>query len=148
MLWFQDPNSAHGGTLQITDFGHAEPSIFKSDIRKPGSRAAFSPSYQPPECDIPGGLIGVSSDIWSLGCLYLEFISWLLGSWNLVQEFQKKRLTVDPLYANIQTDTLFLIEKVRETGNLRVLIKPAVTSVNKPAINLVYSYSHKFTINF
>jgi serine/threonine protein kinase len=141
-------NSAPGGTLQIIGYGHAESSIFKSDIRKPGSKAASSPSYRPPECDIPSGLISASSDIWSLGCLYLEFISWLLASWNLVQEFQKKRLTVDPLYANIHTDTFFLIEKVPETGNLRVLIKPAATSVSKHAINLIFSCSRGFAVSF
>jgi serine/threonine protein kinase len=139
ILWFRDPNSPRGGTLQITDFGHAESSIFQTKIRKPGSKAAFSPSYRPPECDIPGGLISASSDIWTLGCLYLEFVSWLLGGWKLVHEFQTRRLLVDPLYSNMRTDTFFQVEKVPDTGNLKVLIKPAVTSVSKPTTNLIFS---------
>lgn len=39
------------------------------------------------------GKIGRSYDIWTMGCLYLEFIAWLLGGWELVREFTIVRTT-------------------------------------------------------
>lgn len=130
ILWFRDPSNAHEGTLQITDFGHAESSWSPTLLRVRGSKAAFSPSYRPPECDVVDGLVSPSSDIWTLGCLYLEFVTWLFGGWSLVEEFSNRRLTIDPFYASVHTDTFFEIAPLKKTGNLGVSIKQAVLEVS------------------
>jgi len=46
-----------------------------------------------PECDLPEPELNISSayDIWTLGCLYLEFITWSIGGWTLLVEFDKLR---------------------------------------------------------
>lgn len=130
VLWFCDPTKEMSlGTLKLTDFGLAEFNTFHSRSAKPKSKVANSPSYRPPECDLLDGKIGRSYDIWTLGCLYLEFITWLLGGWDLIQKFNKKRTTVDPMW-HMKTDTFFEIVYCDVTKTPGAMIKPAVTAVS------------------
>jgi serine/threonine protein kinase len=130
VLLFNDPNEHDNiGTLKLTDFGLAEFSALHSRSYKPKSKVATSPSYRPPECDLHNGVIGRSYDIWTLGCLYLEFITWLLGGWELIEEFTEKRAAFDPMWHDIPTDTFFEIVKCSATGTPGAMIKPAVTNV-------------------
>jgi serine/threonine protein kinase len=139
VLLFRDPDvDENMGTLKLTDFGLAEFSAFHSRSYKPKSKVATSPSYRPPECDLQNGVIGRSYDIWTLGCLYLEFITWLLGGWDLVQEFTKKRTSHDPMWADIPTDTFFEIVKCSDTGTPGAMIKPTVTDVSYPSYELIF----------
>jgi serine/threonine protein kinase len=130
VLLFSDTNEHDNiGTLKLTDFGLAEFSALHSRSYKPKSKVAASPSYRPPECDLHDGVIGRSYDIWTLGCLYLEFITWLLGGWELVEEFTAKRTTFDTMWHDMPTDTFFEIVKCSATGTPGAMIKPAVTNV-------------------
>lgn len=81
ILWFNGP---HEGMLKIADFG-------LTDFRSRTSRSyvnprsvACSPTYAPPEIalDMP---ISRAYDIWSLGCVYLEFVIWLMGGVDLLE---------------------------------------------------------------
>ncbi|EPE30998.1 Protein kinase-like (PK-like) [Glarea lozoyensis ATCC 20868] len=125
ILWFSDSD---GGTLKISDFGLSEYSTHHSKSYKPKSKVATSMSYRPPECDLTGGKIGQSYDIWTLGCLYLEFITWLLGGWELVKKFEKKRMSFDPMWCDMNTDTFFEIVKVHGERSIALAarVKPAV----------------------
>lgn len=46
-------------------------------------------------------------DIWCLGCVYLEFITWLLGGRELQVTFAVVRATPDVLQQSFKTDTFF-----------------------------------------
>ncbi|KAF4953292.1 hypothetical protein FSARC_12432 [Fusarium sarcochroum] len=80
ILYFEQGGSARG-RLVIADFTlmrfHSEESV---DITESG-KVGFSPTYRPPERDDGSGTIVTQSyDIWTLGCVFLEFLSWhLLG---------------------------------------------------------------------
>jgi serine/threonine protein kinase len=131
ILWF---NNRDGGILKISDFGLSEFSTKHSKSGKPRSGIATSPSYRPPECDIPGATVGPSYDIWTLGCLYLEFITWLLGGWELISRFQHMRMSIDHMWYDMVTDTFFEVEvkdvpdnKEKKTVGAR--LKPAVKRV-------------------
>ncbi|GAP89950.1 putative protein kinase [Rosellinia necatrix] len=92
--WF--PNSADAndrGTLKLTDFGLSEFHTESSRSNLAKSRIATSLTYRPPEYDMRDGKISRSYDIWTMGCLYLEFITWLLGGWDLVRRFTIARAT-------------------------------------------------------
>ncbi|KAK3328197.1 kinase-like domain-containing protein [Cercophora scortea] len=100
ILWFRD-DSESPGHLVIADFGlgrlHSSISKGKPESTSP-KRIACTPTYRAPECDwsLTGGGPPVSQayDIWSLGCVYLEFITWLLkGHGYGVDEFRRKRRT-------------------------------------------------------
>jgi len=129
ILWF---SNAEGGILKISDFGLSEYSMSHSQAYRPKSRVATSMSYRPPECDLTGGQVGQSYDIWTLGCLYLEFITWLLGGWKLVKEFERMRVSFDPMWYDMNTDTFFeLVEcsNNKSRGKFAARVKPAVTDV-------------------
>lgn len=105
ILWFNDRHHRKG-ILKITDFGLAEFKTSLSTFCRPQTRMVVSPSYRAPECDLSNG-VGRSSDIWALGCVYLEMITWLLGGRILMEEFFKVRLAIDPHWENMRTDAFF-----------------------------------------
>ncbi|KAF4634376.1 hypothetical protein G7Y89_g3741 [Cudoniella acicularis] len=93
ILWFQSSDNERG-ILVVSDMGL---SAFHRENSKSGiSRYKIPkvPGYSPPECDVKGGKISRAYDIWTLGCLFLELLTWLLGGWKLVGEFQEARRSV------------------------------------------------------
>ncbi|KAI0882889.1 uncharacterized protein GGS22DRAFT_195613 [Annulohypoxylon maeteangense] len=97
ILWFKgltdnDNGQFENDVLKISDFGltrwHGSISNEKTDIRK----LAISRSYRAPEYDLLWRPVSQLWDIWSLACLYLEFLTWYLCGWNEgVDEFSKDR---------------------------------------------------------
>lgn len=139
ILWFLNPNSdsTDRGVLKITDFGLAEFQRSANTIYKSPSKVAVSAGYRSPECDIKNGRIGQSHDIWALGCLYLEFITWLLGGWELLQKFQKIREAreLDECYGNVVDGKFFKITIGKDSEPV-AKIKGAVTQVSHEPIPL------------
>ena len=135
ILCFRDPNDAGLGTLKLSDFGVSEvnSSGSKSNKQK-ASRIPRTQSYRPPECDMHGEFVNQAFDIWTLGCLYLEFIAWLLGGYELVQSFAIKRQEPTDV-ENTDTppewflDTFFFT--YTKSGKTVAAIKSAVTKVSK-----------------
>lgn len=95
ILWFQSDKDPRG-ILVVTDLGLATFNREVSRSIQPGSSARV-PGYRAPECDIQGGVARRETDIWTLGCIYLELITWLLGGPVLLQELGDLRLSVDHL---------------------------------------------------
>jgi serine/threonine protein kinase len=130
ILLFNDAKESRG-ILKISDFGLAELNTRQSRSVKPRSQVGNSPTYRPPECDMPGKVIRRSYDIWTLGCLYLEFVTWLLGGRDLFEEFGAKRLTPDPWIFELKEDMFFEIVKCEDAdGTVGAMVKPAVTMVS------------------
>lgn len=133
-LWFADE-----GRFKICDLGEAE---LNSRLTKTGFRHELggTKSYLPPESVSEPKIIRQSYDIWSLGCVYMEFITWLLGGKELLEKFAKSRLSPDLTYP-METDTFFEIHpvndsahdenKMAEKGEKRYCVKckPAVVEV-------------------
>lgn len=86
-----------GGTyrLVISDFGltrfHSANSVSQVAHERVGG---FSQTYRPPEYDMKF-TISRAYDMWSLGCLFLEFISWFLLGWEEHELFAKARVKDD-----------------------------------------------------
>ncbi|KAI0458011.1 kinase-like domain-containing protein [Xylaria acuta] len=131
ILWFQNPIDVNDkGTLKLTDFGLAEFHTLHSRSNLSKSRIATSPSYRPPEYDMVEGKISRSYDIWTMGCLYLEFITWLLGGWDLVRLFTIARATpvVTPCLESFDYSFFELVEsgktaRVKETVTEFIRVK-------------------------
>ncbi|KAJ4244068.1 hypothetical protein NW762_014681 [Fusarium torreyae] len=128
ILWFPDPNDPIG-ILKISDLGQAQLHSTQSKTRRE-SNGVHTLTYRPPESDIEPYIMRQSGDIWSLGCIVLEFIAWALGSWELVDEFKTKRASEDP-YSPIKSDTFYELKQVLELNHYGAQIKPAVTQVCK-----------------
>ncbi|KAF5876966.1 putative protein kinase domain-containing protein [Botrytis fragariae] len=78
------------GVLKLADFGlgrfHGRDS--KSGIRPSGILS--SPTYEPPECKLRRP-VSRAYDIWSCGCVWLEFITWLVKGSAGIEEFADRR---------------------------------------------------------
>ena len=101
ILWYAKENK-----LVITDFGLTQ-------IHSPGNVSqvpreqmqGFSRTYRPPEYDL-GTTWSQKYDIWSMGCLFLEMISWFLLNYTETREtFNSLRLAEDT--ANVPEDKFF-----------------------------------------
>lgn len=139
VLWFAEEGQEDrkaGGTLKLSDFGLAEVSVHRTVSMAPKSKWGVSLGYRAPEADLQrGAAIGRSYDIWTLGCLYLEFITWILGGSQLLDEFMEARKARDATWHDIETHTFFELKVDRGTSEPIAVIKPAVTKVSlKPWI--------------
>jgi len=126
----KEPTAAAGkmrGTLKIADFGTAE---MNSTCSRSGKRdVANTMTYRPPECDAADKTIRQSFDIWCLGCVFLEFATWMLGGDALVQNFALKRMSRDPTFNNDKTDTYFELIWKKEYKRTEARVKPSVVTV-------------------
>jgi serine/threonine protein kinase len=109
ILWFKDDPDVldDKGILKIADFGLGR--FHGRDSRsKVNPRSVFSsPTYEPPELML-GTPVSRAYDIWSLGCLYLEFITWLLKGWAAIATFSESRAR-EAITAGFSDDNFFTI---------------------------------------
>lgn len=137
VLWFQYQNkTVDQGTLKITDFGLTEFKASHTTFSKAGERGPITSSFRPPEYDLEGAN-GRSHDVWALGCVYLDFIAWLLGGWDLILEFANARESNDPRWPNVSTDHYF--EILEKDGTKMAALKPAVVKVGLTLTLQVFS---------
>jgi len=86
ILWFPSPKNP--GVLQLADFGLAgfhEENVEKP-ARTPGRRIGGTPAYMAPD-----PVVSRSYDMWSLGCVMLEFMVWSLGGYKALRTFYSAR---------------------------------------------------------
>lgn len=95
ILWFsheQRPGTKlRHGVLKISDFGLT---TFESitQTKVPPTGVPFSPIYMAPEYETGNNRqISRPYDIWSLGCVFLEFITWILTGQEGLARFAKTR---------------------------------------------------------
>jgi len=102
ILWFKGPGCDDlgfpTGVLQICDFGSAD-FHHKGTVELPAKDIlSYTQTYSAPECYTLklNERISPSFDIWSLGCVLLQFVTWyMLGSKGLL-EFEDKRIEECP----------------------------------------------------
>jgi hypothetical protein len=81
-------------------------------------------TYRAPEVDLPGGRLLSVSDVFSLGCVYLEHISWYLLGYNAVMfDFTELRFEQD--IHGFHSDTFFRIHEGPDHRPVPIL-KPGV----------------------
>jgi len=94
------------GNLQITDLGLSQFHGDKSRSQIVAQGVGGSPTYIPPEI-LLNGHISRAYDIWSLGCVFLEFITWLVEGEKAVDSFADNRN--EKAHDKIEDDTFFII---------------------------------------
>ncbi|KAF5676582.1 kinase [Fusarium heterosporum] len=136
ILYFPRHDRDLRGTLKITDFGCTDFSTKKEVNSKRLESMPNSPTYRAPKTDIPSDdtSISASYDVWTLGCVYLEFIIWWLGGWTLVEDFARRRLELDPSWygpTKGQAKTDFFFTVVRgDDGKRTAEVRRGVTEVS------------------
>jgi serine/threonine protein kinase len=105
ILWFNEMQDAeHGGILQIADFGLGRFHRLESRSKVDPRSVAGSLSYSPPEVAL-GKAVSRAYDMWSLGCVFLEFVTWLLEGSSSIYKFSDQRLS--KALDGAQDDTFF-----------------------------------------
>ncbi|KAI3329087.1 hypothetical protein HD806DRAFT_481656 [Xylariaceae sp. AK1471] len=122
ILWFQD--SKDTPKLQLCDFGLANFYSTQDEAFVQASKAAYTHTYRPPECDMSSGTISQSSDIWSLGCIFLESIIWVLCSARALKKFKDDRY--ERTEDGIDYYSFFQTQPSNGMGNHTISMSPAV----------------------
>jgi serine/threonine protein kinase len=97
------------GTLQVADFGLGKFHRLESRSRLNPDSIACSPTYSPPELAVRE-TVSRAYDIWSLGCIFLEFITWLTGGYHALEAFREARKEraldrfIDDLFYTVKED--------------------------------------------
>jgi serine/threonine protein kinase len=110
ILWFKEEARGHNsdfiGTLKIADFGfadfhseHSRSNVRKSDV------GGITDTYRAPEYDVKRK-VSPQYDIWSFGCILLQFVVWYSRGWEGVDNFSKAR-SEDSRGTSIASDLFF-----------------------------------------
>jgi serine/threonine protein kinase len=126
ILWFPDPSGKSKGILKIADFGISRFNTENAWEYRRSGRPPNSPTYRSPEIDLEGRL-STACDVWALGCVYLQFITWYFGGESYLYHFARRRLAVDNNWAGIMTDTFFTVYE--ESGVKKAKVKDAVVQM-------------------
>ncbi|KAJ3532755.1 hypothetical protein NM208_g8295 [Fusarium decemcellulare] len=106
VIWYgkdydDQPESYSLGVLKLPVLGlttlYTDGSISQTDA----SGSEQSLAYQSPELDVLGK-ISETCDIWSLGCVLLEFVTWYVAGWEQVKCFQEARKLDDKHHNKVQ----------------------------------------------
>lgn len=120
ILWFNDVGSGPSGLLQITDFGLGHFHRLESRSVQDPRKITGSETYIPPEIPL-NQLVSRKYDLWSLGCVFLEFVTWLLEGSAGLEEFGKRRMERAP--DGVKDDTFYSLVPA---GMLTAVIRPGV----------------------
>lgn len=86
----QAPNEYNCGILKISDFGltnfHTRGSISQHEATGP-----MSPTYRAPERDIRSRFKSRKYDIWALGCVFSELLTWVIRGPDELEKFHTLR---------------------------------------------------------
>lgn len=126
ILWYNNGNS-NGGTLVISDFGSSTTSTRLSRSNIPFDTISMTPTYRPPEFDFGDRGASRADDIWSLGCVLLEFVCWGLGGREMVLSFEQSRTSP---YCNGIISDMFFEANVIPNGRHLVGVKRQVSTVS------------------
>lgn len=113
------------GILKIADFGITR---FQRSESRFFKEYRHTPTYRAPEYDLGGGLMSTRYDIWSMGCLYLEILIWLLYGYDTLEtNFTAARTLDGP--RDVLDASYFVIKEDNRTGSRLAELKPSVRRV-------------------
>lgn len=130
ILWFKN-YEGRPNHLVISDFGltrfnsaQSKSRVLQEEIK------GFSGTYRPPDLHL-NEAISQRYDVWSLGCVFLEFTSWLLlGYRTTIEDFATKRVN-DPLEnSNEGAEDKFFGLISDADGTQRATLKTSVVEVS------------------
>lgn len=75
--------------LKLADFGEARRTSPEMPLN--ANQIAHITTYRPPEHS-PGRLITLTYDIWCLGCLFLDFVTWAISGCAGIDSFREARV--------------------------------------------------------
>lgn len=132
ILWFESREDSKG-IFVISDFGLADMHSDKSRSNIPNEKIPAVPGYRPPECDIQGGYISRRYDIWTLGCLFLKIVTWLMGGQQLLGAFKKERMKT--IYVTgAKRDMFYAVKRLEGQTPGAIHIRESIIAVSSTSI--------------
>ncbi|GAB1311899.1 Kinase-like domain-containing protein [Madurella fahalii] len=130
VLYFEQDTATE---LVMTDFGlgRLHTRYSRSGINPGGIET--SNTYRAPEFDLDQNLLSRRADIFSLGCMYLEFVTWYLCGYESASDrFVQSRTEANPSLESFYFDTFFVIQTDSRDGTKTAHIKGSVLEwINK-----------------
>jgi serine/threonine protein kinase len=127
ILWFKSgssrPLTQSLGKLLISDLGSTEFHATRSKTIQAEAAGGFTHTYRAPEFDRVER-VAPKADIWSFGCVLLQFLVWYMHGWDRVDSFAQARSNDSNL--NYHADHFFNFDQSDST----VVIKASVTTVH------------------
>jgi serine/threonine protein kinase len=133
-LLLYDSSEDSRGIILVADLGLSTLNTIVSRTQT-NSRTRCTPLYKPPECHIKGAKIRRSYDLWTLGCLLLEWVCWALEGEEARLEFMNSLFSTFP--TGSETD-LFFTMRPREHGMVTVTVNEKVLVVS--VISVTYPF--------
>ena len=122
ILWFDDLDPT--GILQIAGFGLSRFHRLESRSRVDPHTVGASPTYAGPEL-VLGRSVSRAYDIWCFGCVFLEFITWILDGNTALEKFADARLAARN-FDGVHDDTFYTLHN-SDTGK-SCTVRPEVTN--------------------
>jgi serine/threonine protein kinase len=124
ILLFAEDVDNELGDLVIADFGLTAFHKKASRSRQKAEYITGSPSYEGPELMLHLN-VSRAYDIWGLGCLYLEFITWLVCGWEQLERFPEARVRIATNTPQLHDDMFFTIPEGPE-GEKKAVVRQGV----------------------
>jgi serine/threonine protein kinase len=150
ILWFReyhDKDPSYQGVLKISDFGLTRFHGPRSYSHINGEAVAVAGTYRAPEHDIRK-MISQSYDFWTLGCVFLEFVTWYLLGWEEVDKFSKSRM--EEHISEIKEDVFFnFVTLVDDRGQAHTgtLAKTSVANVCSMGVFQTIPHEANYTLS-
>ncbi|KAI1456700.1 kinase-like domain-containing protein [Annulohypoxylon moriforme] len=123
-LWFRQEQSSD--LLALSDFGLGRLHTQVSRSNQNPKALERTATYIAPEFDLDNGRISRASDIYSLGCVFLEYVTWFLRGYSCVlNEFPDRRTDKD-IFTGWTSDKFFMIQVNEHSGVQTPIMKPQV----------------------
>ncbi|KAI1458155.1 kinase-like protein [Annulohypoxylon moriforme] len=132
ILWFAKPgvSGPEGWCLVLSDFGLTTFHRAISISIQTASKLNRTVTYQAPEFELAGKKVSRKSDIWALGCTFLDFITCYIGGYGAVdQEFPSIR--GEPDKNNINEDKFYRISNDGSSAELKPHVKEWISMLRQ-----------------
>ncbi|RYP52679.1 hypothetical protein DL768_002235 [Monosporascus sp. mg162] len=131
ILWFkgrsEDISGFPTGWLKITDFGLT--SFHESETLKMFEPKGISRTYCAPEFEV-NGVVSGKYDMWTLGCVLAEFVTWYILGLEGVSKFEESRVQATPV-PHVKEDNFFTMHNGSAT--LKRSVKEHFKALRKSA---------------
>ncbi|KAK1624437.1 kinase-like domain-containing protein [Colletotrichum phormii] len=121
-----DHSSNPYGIMVISDFGYTR--FHGINTRSNAPAIGYSPTHRAPELNLQEPTtISRSYDIWTFGCVFLEFITWYLKGPHGIRDFVGCRTADDTgAPAGFKEDKFFIHSNIENNGEKEPVLKPSV----------------------
>ncbi|KAI2633073.1 kinase-like protein [Hypomontagnella submonticulosa] len=134
ILWFTKPNAPgrSGWRLVLSDFGLMRFHRAISISAQTANKLKKTLTYQAPEFDMPGAKISRKSDIWALGCTFLEFVTWYLCGYKAVEdEFPSQRGEDDKDLPRVSEDKFYRMNEDGKSAELKRGVRDRISELHR-----------------